>query len=43
MKDLISTSVVLTLSVGVMLLTLAILMRDTPLMVDGIQRYVLNK
>jgi hypothetical protein len=43
MKELIGTSLVLTLAIGMMLLSLAILMRDTPLMIEGIQSYVLGK
>jgi hypothetical protein len=43
MKDLIATSLVLTLAVGMMLLSIAILMRDSPLMRQGIESYVLNK
>lgn len=43
MRDLIATSLVLTLAVSMMLLSVAILMRDTPLMRQGIESYVLGK
>lgn len=43
MKEWIGASLIMTLSLVIMMCSIAVLMRETHLMQKGIERYVLNK